>query len=47
MLLPLAVYPNKYIEDLKIEVDDIKAKIAARGQPVFDTVDAMFESLEK
>lgn len=47
MLLPLAVYPSKYIDDLKREVDEIKAKIASGEQPVFDTVDALFDSLEK
>ena len=47
MLLPLAVYPTKYIEDLKREVNEIKARIASGEQPVFDTVDELFESLEK
>ncbi len=47
MLLPLTVYPSKYIEELKKEVDNIKSKIAEGEQPVFDTVDALFESLEK
>ena len=32
---------------LKKEVVDIKSKIASGEQPVFDTVDALFESLEK
>ena len=39
MLFPMAVYPTKYIEDLKKEVSEIKAKIASGEQPVFDTVD--------
>ena len=47
MILPMAVYPSKYIDDLKKEVDEIKAKIAAGEQPVFDSVDALFDSLEK
>jgi AbrB family looped-hinge helix DNA binding protein len=47
MLLPMAVYPTKYIHDLKNEVDEIKARIASGEQPVFDTVDSLFESLEK
>ena len=47
VLLPMAVYPTKYIEALKKEVGDIKAKIASGEQPVFDTVDALFESLER
>ena len=47
MILPMAVYPSKYIDDLRKEVDEIKAKIAAGEQPVFDSVDALFDSLEK
>lgn len=47
MLFPMAVYPTKYIEDLKKEVSEIKAKIASGEQPVFDTVDELFDSLEK
>ena len=47
VLFPMAVYPTAYINDLRKEVDDIKAKIASGEQPVFDTVDALFESLEK
>lgn len=44
-LMPLAVYPVKYIEELKNEVNEIKAKIASGEQPVFDSVDELFESL--
>ena len=47
MLFPMTFYPTKYIDDLKKEVSDIKAKIASGEQPVFDTVDALFKSLEK
>ena len=47
MLFPMTFYPTKYIDDLKKEVSDIKAKIASGEQPVFDTVDALFESLDK
>ena len=47
IMFPMTVYPTKYIDDLKKEVSDIKAKIASGEQPVFDTVDALFEYLEK
>lgn len=47
MLFPMAVYPIKYINGLRKEVSDIKGKISSGEQPVFDTVDALFESLEK
>jgi len=47
VLFPMAAYPKKYIDDLKREVSDIKAKLASGEQPVFDTVDELFESLER
>jgi len=47
VLLPLAVYPVSYIEELKYELSDIKAKIESGEHPVFDNVDALFEALEK
>ena len=47
MLLPMAVYPAKYINDLKMEISEIKERIATGEQPVFDSVDALFASLEK
>ena len=33
-------------EELKEEISDIKAKIASGEQPVFDSVDALFDKLE-
>ena len=45
-IIPVAVYPKKYLEDLKEEISDVKAKIASGQQPVFDNVDALFEKLE-
>ncbi|MCD8295153.1 MAG: AbrB/MazE/SpoVT family DNA-binding domain-containing protein [Clostridia bacterium] len=46
-MVPVAVYPKQYIDKLMSEVEDIKAKIASGEQPVFDSVDAMLEHLEK
>ncbi len=45
-MLPVAVYPKKYIDDLRDEIEEAKAKIAAGEQPVFDSVDTLFEKLE-
>jgi AbrB family looped-hinge helix DNA binding protein len=45
-LLPVAVYPKQYIADLRKEINETKSKIASGEQPVFDTVDAMFNKLE-
>lgn len=45
-LMPVAVYPKKYLEELRSEIDEAKARLAAGEQPVFDTVDALFETLD-
>lgn len=45
-MMPVAVYPKKYLEELREEISDVKAKIASGEQPVFDSVDALFEKLE-
>lgn len=46
-LVPVVVYPKHYVEDLKTEIDDIKAKVAAGTQPVFDDLDSLFDALER
>lgn len=45
--MPVVVYPQKYLEELKNEISDAKAKIAAGEKPVFDGVGALFEKLEE
>lgn len=45
-IMPVAVYPKKYLNELREEISDIKAKIASGEQPVFDSVDALFDKLE-
>ena len=45
-IMPVAVYPKKYLDELREEINDVKAKIASGEQPVFDSVDALFEKLE-
>ncbi len=45
-MMPVAVYPKKYIEELRGELSDVKAKIASGEQPVFDSVDELFARLE-
>ncbi len=45
-ILPVVVYPKKYLDELRVELDEIKAKIASGEQPVFDSADALFAKLE-
>lgn len=45
-MMPVVVYPKKYLDDLRGEIDEAKAKIASGEQPVFDSVDALFAKLE-
>lgn len=45
-IMPVVVYPKKYLSELKEEIGDVKAKIASGEQPVFDSVDALFDKLE-
>ena len=45
-LMPVVVYPRKYLDELREEISGVKAKIASGEQPVFDSVDALFEKLE-
>ena len=45
-IMPVAVYPKKYLDKLHQEIGEIKAKIAPGEQPVFDSVDALFDKLE-
>ncbi len=44
-IVPVVVYPKKYVEELCAEIEDVKAKVAAGEHPVFDSVDALFASL--
>ncbi len=45
-MLPVVVYPKKYLDELREELDEVKTKIASGEQPVFDSVDALFEKPE-
>lgn len=45
-IMPVAVYPKKYLNELREEISDVKAKLASGEQPVFDSVDALFDKLE-
>lgn len=45
-MLPVVVYPKKYLDELRDEISEAKAKIESGEQPVFDSVDALFAKLE-
>jgi len=45
-MLPVVVYPKKYLDELRGELGEVKAKISSGEQPVFDSVDALFARLE-
>ena len=45
-MMPVVVYPKKYLDELRGEIDEAKAKIASGEQPVFDSVDALIAKLE-
>ena len=45
-MMPVVVYPKKYLDELRGEIDEAKAKIASGEQPVFDSVHALFAKLE-
>lgn len=47
VLVPLEVYPKNVIDELKASVEEIKASIDNGERPVFDSIDALFEELDK
>lgn len=47
VLVPVAVYPEHVIRSLKAEVKEIKESIRNGNQPVFDSIDSLFEELDK
>ena len=44
--MPVTVYPKKYLDLLREEVEETKVKISSGEQPVFDNLDALFAKLE-
>ncbi|HHW74604.1 MAG TPA: AbrB/MazE/SpoVT family DNA-binding domain-containing protein [Firmicutes bacterium] len=46
-IMPVSVYPKKYLDELKDEIEETKAKLASGKQPVFDKIDALFTKLEE
>ena len=47
ILVPVSIYPEHVIKNLKAEVKEIKESIKNGTQPVFDSIDSLFEELDK
>ncbi|MEJ8751480.1 AbrB/MazE/SpoVT family DNA-binding domain-containing protein [Lagierella sp. ICN-221743] len=47
ILVPVAIYPEHIIKNLKSEVNEIKKSIEKGDQPTFDSIDSLFEELDK
>ena len=46
-LMPVTVYPKGYVDELHREITELKSDIKSGKQPVFDNLDALFNSLEQ
>ena len=46
-LVPVAVYPKQYVDELEKEVAVVRARLKDGTQPSFSSVDAMMNALEK
>lgn len=46
-MVPVAVYPKKYIEELHSEMKQIKEDIDSGKHPVFNNIDDLMKSLEE
>lgn len=45
-IIPISVYPKKYLDSLQKEIDQIKSDIKSGKQPVFDDIDTMLSTLK-
>lgn len=45
-IMPVVVYPKKYLDELREEIEETKARIASGEQPVYDNVNALFAMLK-
>ena len=46
-MVPVAVYPKKYIEELHSEMKQIKEDIDSVKRPVFNNIDDLMKNLEE
>lgn len=45
-LMPVTVYPKKYVDELHQEISSLKSDIISGKKPVFDSIDSLFDRLE-
>lgn len=45
-LIPVTVYPKKYVDELHNEISELKKQLANGDRPAFDSIDALFDHLE-
>ncbi len=46
-MIPVAVYPKKYVDTLQEEISTLKENIRTGKQPLFDSIDALLNKLEE
>ena len=46
-IMPVVVYPKKYLDALHEEIEETKMRIFSGEQPVFENLNALFSSLEE
>ncbi|MCL2860621.1 MAG: AbrB/MazE/SpoVT family DNA-binding domain-containing protein [Oscillospiraceae bacterium] len=46
-IMPVVVYPKKYLEKLQIEITEAKEKISKKNQPIFKNIDDLIKKLEE
>lgn len=46
-LVPVTVYPKKYVDELHEEIRQLKENVKSGKQPVFDSIDALIGRLEE
>lgn len=46
-MIPVVVYPKKYVEDLQSEIKTLKSNISEGKQSTFDNIDDLISKLEE
>ena len=46
-IVPVVVYPKKYLNELQDEINQLKENINNGKQPIFDNLEALFDKLEE